>query len=291
MSVPSMMLEPEEFDLTSGFKATTPQNEPAASDLSGPPKNHTKYYMDDPMAIFLAGNRLFKVHRHFLVQESPVFECMFLCPSGGSDPDGFSNERAIPLHGVTAIEFETLLDFFYTEKFQRHTARMQEWIDLLAISTRYDFHRLREGAIDAIDHSRWPPAPRHFSAITIDPIQQIVLAERHDIPHWLPIAYTAICERSKPLEEWEAEKIGYRKITLLARAREAIRNPHHNPPEPPSAPRSRASTPVSFIEESNTAPTRPSSSNGFYHNRARVNAIVSEIFFPRPHVELEGEPD
>ncbi|KAJ7092814.1 hypothetical protein B0H15DRAFT_832572 [Mycena belliarum] len=194
--------------------------------VSGPPKKNSKYYMDDPMAIFLVENQLFKVHRHFLVEESEVFKWMFVCPSGGSEPEGHSNERPIPLPGVHAVELETLLDFFYTEKFQRYTACLRDWINLLAISTRFDFQRLRECAINAIDYSRWPQS----WLIVIDPIEKIVLAERHDIPHWLRIAYVAICERGRPLEESEAEKIGYRKTILLARAREAIRNPQHDPP-------------------------------------------------------------
>ncbi|KAJ7111392.1 hypothetical protein C8R44DRAFT_594475, partial [Mycena epipterygia] len=173
-------------------------------------------------------NQLFKVHRHFLVTESEVFSWMFFCPSGASDPDGFHLEKnhslcshmAIPLPGVTSMEFEALLDYFYTEKFQRHQAVMKEWIDLLAISTRFDFQRIREDAINAIEHSRWEQPRQWRRRITVDPIEQIVLAERHDIPHWLPVAYALICERSKPLDEWEAEKIGYRKTALLARARE-----------------------------------------------------------------------
>ncbi|KAJ7676326.1 hypothetical protein B0H14DRAFT_3684752, partial [Mycena olivaceomarginata] len=171
-----------------------------------------------------AGNQLFKIHRHFLEKESEVFHYMFICPSGPSGPDGFSNERAIPLPGVTAAEFEALLDFFYTEKFQRHQAAMREWIDLLAISTRFDFQRLRECAIHAIEQGQWTQGRRmRMRKIDIDPIEQILLAEKHDVPHWLRIAYVAICERSDPLEEWEAEKIGARKTALLARAREAVR--------------------------------------------------------------------
>jgi hypothetical protein len=68
-----------------------------------------------PRSAIQAGNQLFKIHRHFLEKESEVFHYMFICPSGPSGPDGFSNERAIPLPGVTAAEFEALLDFFYTE--------------------------------------------------------------------------------------------------------------------------------------------------------------------------------
>ncbi|KAJ7118423.1 hypothetical protein C8R43DRAFT_901562 [Mycena crocata] len=235
--------------------------------------------MEDIMSIFLVENQRFKVHRHFLVQESDVFKWMFICPPGSGEPDGSTDERPILLPGVTAMEFETLLDFFYTEKFQRHDALMEEWIELLAISTRFDFQRLRECAIDAIDHSRWRMQRPWNRRISIDPIEQIILAEKHDIPHWLPTAYALMCERSHPLEEWEAEKIGYRKTTLLARAREAVRNPQHNPPEPEPAMDTPQVEPAVVLDTVQSL-TPGSPSNGFYHNRSRVNAIVSEVFFP-----------
>ncbi|KAJ7742588.1 hypothetical protein B0H16DRAFT_1563062 [Mycena metata] len=191
------------------------------------PHNNKNYYFDDTMSIFLVRNQRFKVHRHFLMKESQVFSSMFPCPQGSSEPDGGSNERAIPVPGVTPFEFESLLDFFYTEKFQRHQAVLADWVAVLAISTRFDFQRVRDCAIDAIEHSRWnQPTGKRRKMITINP--------KHDIPHWLPLAYAAICERSGPLEEWEAKSLGYRKTVLLARAREEVRNPHHYTATPPN---------------------------------------------------------
>jgi hypothetical protein len=153
---------------------------------------------------------------------------------------------------------------------------MREWIDLLAISTRFDFQRIRECAIDAIENSRWEPAwRRHLN--NIDPIEQILLAEKHDIPRWLRIAYVKICERSNALEEWEAEKIGARKTALLARARETVRNPHKlTPSPPPPVPPEQEWSPRS----SGQSTPEPAQSNSFFHNRHRVDFIVSEVFFP-----------
>lgn len=58
-------------------------------------------------------NQLFKVHRHFLIRESPVFQWMFACPPRPDGPDGVNDQRPIPLPGVLSREFEALLDFFY----------------------------------------------------------------------------------------------------------------------------------------------------------------------------------
>ena len=67
-----------------------------------------------PLSLYLqVENQLFKVHRHFLIRESPVFQWMFACPPRQDGPDGVSDQRPIPLPGVLSREFEALLDFFY----------------------------------------------------------------------------------------------------------------------------------------------------------------------------------
>ncbi|KAJ7612315.1 hypothetical protein DFH06DRAFT_1109508 [Mycena polygramma] len=256
----------------------TPENECLASEK---PRRNKKYHIEDTMSVFLVGNQLFKIHRHFLVKESQAFEWMFLCPPPAGGAEGTSDERPIALADVTPAEFEALLDFFYEEKFQRCRASMREWINLLSISTRYDFQRLRDCAIDAIEHSKWPFTLGSMHD-NIDPVEQIVLAEKHDIPHWLRIAYVQICERSDPLSESEARKLGYHTTALLARARETVRNPHHRVPSPPPQ---EPSSPVDVLDTPNIFPIS-FPTNGFYHDRHRVDAIVSEVLFPEP-----GEPE
>ncbi|KAJ7672399.1 hypothetical protein DFH06DRAFT_1036643 [Mycena polygramma] len=251
----------------------TPENECLASEK---PQRNKKYYIEDIMSVFLVGDQLFKIHRHFLVKESPVFESMFTYSPPSDGAEGFNDERPFPLADVTPAEFEALLDFYYEDKFQRSRATLREWIDLLSIATRYYFQRLRDCAIHAIEHGM-PEFSIEFWE-RIDPVEQIVLAEKHDIPHWRRIAYVQICERSDPLSESEARKLGYQKTTLLARARETVRNPHHRVPSPPPQP----SSPVDVkLDTPNILPI-PIPDNGFYHDRHRVDAIVSEVLFPEP---------
>jgi hypothetical protein len=155
---------------------------------------------------------------------------------------------------------------------------MREWINLLAISTRFDFQRLRECAITAIEHGR--RNNRKGPVQDVNPIEQLLLAEKHDIPHWRRIAYVKICERSDPIQEWEAEKIGARETALLARARETIRNPHHRVPSPPPFNSILSYSHIPIVIDASLPRSPGPSSNGFYHNRHRVDAIVSEVFFP-----------
>ncbi|KAK7042601.1 BTB domain-containing protein [Favolaschia claudopus] len=232
-------------------------------------RHSEKYYFDDSLSIFSVEDKLYKIHRHFLRKESTVFDGMFTSPPGADGEDGCTDARAIPLPDVTRSEFEALLNFFYEETFQRGEASTEEWMELLAISTRFDFQRLRERAIGALD----PLLSRGKGR----PIERIALAEKHDIPQWLRIAYVDICERGPPLNESEAEKIGTRKTVLLGRAREMIRNSGYRIPSPGymygyggvSAPGS----PVQLQQEEE--PGHP-----FYDNRHRVDFIVSEVFSP-----------
>lgn len=56
---------------------------------------------------------------------------------------------------------------------------------------------------------------------SIDAVDQVVLALKHDIPAWLTAAYTSICEREKPLTSREAAKLGGEIPFMIAEAREA----------------------------------------------------------------------
>lgn len=90
---------------------------------------------------------------------------------------------------------------------------LEEWIAVLSISSRYDMENVRRKAIAQINSHR----PR------VDPVEKILLAEKHDIPFWRSSAYASLCQRESPLEEWEAEKLGLKVTVQLARAREAVR--------------------------------------------------------------------
>lgn len=148
---------------------------------------------------------------------------------------------------------------------------LEECIDLLSISTRFDFEAIRQRAIHDIDY------PHPFRR-PLDPINKIVLAEKHDIPKWLAPAYAALCQRANPLELWEAQKLGMEKTVLLHRAREAVRE---------LAPGSPV-TPCYAYEPPLPQPSIPSEPYQPY-SASGVARIVSEVFFPTSRPEC-GSP-
>lgn len=141
----------------------------------------------------------------------------------------------------------------------------EEWVDLLSIATRFDFQAVRERAIDVIERRR----PR------LEPIEQICLGEKHDIPQWLAPAFESLCQRSNPLEIHEAERIGLSNATLLARAREAVRD----------------SARVTISRRPAQAyPTTGSADETQPYETSLVARIVQEVLFPPEPVYLVASP-
>jgi len=244
---------------------------PIPSEPDAPPSHDAEYYLHDEMAIFLVERRLFKIHRHFFVRESDVFRTMFSCPPGHETMEGMTDDRPISLPGITGFEFKTLLDFFYNGMHDGFKLSLKEWTAILSISSRYDMDKIRRRAIGQIISHR----PR------IEPVEKFVLAEKHNIPDWLPAAYASLCQRANPLEEWEAEKLGLRITVKLARAREAVRelNSRRGSPIRPQQPWS----PVSVQNLHDMADYER------YDNRD-VSRIVDEVFFPSVGVPNAPQP-
>ena len=89
--------------------------------------------------------------------------------------------------------------------------QLQQLLDLLSISTFYDFGLVREYAIRVIEANGG-----------LDPIDKICYANQCDIPEWLFGAYKELSQRSAPLEVSDAERIGLTTAILVAKAREKI---------------------------------------------------------------------
>lgn len=72
------------------------------------PTRHDRFYFNDGNIIFLVEDKLFKVHRYFLVRESPVFLDMFSMESD----EGQSDDMPILLERTKSLGFASLLACF-----------------------------------------------------------------------------------------------------------------------------------------------------------------------------------
>lgn len=89
---------------------------------------------------------------------------------------------------------------------------LDQWVALLSISTRFEMSKVRNRAISEITLLRGD----------IDPVDQIVLAQKYGVPEWLSDAYIALCEREQPLAAYEARKLEGDIPYMVAEAREAV---------------------------------------------------------------------
>ncbi|CAL1710181.1 unnamed protein product [Somion occarium] len=192
---------------------TSPCCSSAADVRSGASNRDSQYYFDDGLTVFAVENHLFRVHRYFLTRDSEFFRGLFTCPPPpGEVAEGQSDEKPIILEGVKESEFRCLMRFFYDGMYTPAVVSLDDWIALLSISTRYVFDRIREMAIQEI------------STKVLDPIKKIILANKYDIPQWLPPAFVDLCKRPESLSESEAETLGLKTIVRVARARESVRD-------------------------------------------------------------------
>ncbi|KAF9453368.1 hypothetical protein P691DRAFT_755627 [Macrolepiota fuliginosa MF-IS2] len=178
---------------------------PGVSEDSSKPVvyNHSFYFKDDPMAIFLVENQLFRVHRHYFIGGSEIFRDMFSIPRAVAT-EGACDEQ-IPLPEVTVEEFETLLNFFYslpqandegTVSLPDAQKKRETNLRLLSISHRFLF----------------------------DGIFKIRLGDKYGLQTWLCSAYEELLDRLESLKEEEAHALGMSRITRFIRAKDDM---HH----------------------------------------------------------------
>ena len=89
---------------------------------------------------------------------------------------------------------------------------IEDWVALLSISTRYVFDQIRDRAIAEV------------SKRMLDPVKKIMLANKYNIPQWLPPAFLDLCKRPEPISDTEADILGLRTLVRLAKARELTRD-------------------------------------------------------------------
>ncbi|OCH86748.1 hypothetical protein OBBRIDRAFT_737453 [Obba rivulosa] len=213
-SSPARSITPEKRDaeqpvLADSSASALTETDKACDSAKASSRRHPEFYIQDEMKVMEVGGCLFRVHRYILEQESEYMRQLFV-KDGES---GSSDDAAIILADVTRQEFECLLRFLYHRTPDAHSSSpVGDLLALLSVATRLSYPKIRAHAIARLDACA-PP---------LDPIERIILAEKHGIEQWLLPAYVAVCQRCHPLEDAEAEVLGVQTATRIARVRERI---------------------------------------------------------------------
>ncbi|KAF8627642.1 hypothetical protein AX15_004336 [Amanita polypyramis BW_CC] len=137
----------------------TIQEAPTASPLirlnmnmSGSPKKHEHYYLQDGNVVIQVEDTLFKLDLSMLHAKSPVFRIIVPPVYGGRTCYmGFDDEHPFVLREISATDFERLLWVLYPlNDTKKRPTTVEEWLSILKLSTkfqiddiRFSFHRPR----------------------------------------------------------------------------------------------------------------------------------------------------
>ena len=85
----------------------------------------------------------------------------------------------------------------------------EDWLAIRSIADRYCFDRVLARATREV-------AALQFH---IDPVTRVVLAQKYNIPQWLPRAYTELVSADMALTHADADRLGLRVSLMVMRAR------------------------------------------------------------------------
>ncbi|KAI0251873.1 hypothetical protein BJV78DRAFT_1207359 [Lactifluus subvellereus] len=170
------------------------------------------FHFEDSQVVLQVERNTYKVHRYFLVRESPFFRDLFSLPQSGDTTvvEGSDDEHPIFLPDTAVSEFESLLRFLYFGMHDDNNLTLKDWITMLSISTRFIFDKVRERAIKEIT--------THLDQF--NPFELIGLATKYDVQQWLKPAYEKAVTRTDLISHAEALKVPSPIVVMLMRSRE-----------------------------------------------------------------------
>lgn len=101
---------------------------------------------------------------------------------------------------------------FGATRYDLDDANLEYWVNLLSVSTRLRFNRVRARAIRTIDSK--------FESMC--PVEKFASGVTFNIEGWIFPSFSKICQREKPLSDADARKLDIITVARIARAREAI---------------------------------------------------------------------
>ncbi|QRV78371.1 The BTB (BR-C, ttk and bab)/POZ (Pox virus and Zinc finger) domain [Ceratobasidium sp. AG-Ba] len=139
--------------------------------------------------------------------KSEVFSDMFSTAQEDLS-EGSSADRPIVLGGVSAADFESLLNVLYAPRFSSSEPDLDpHFIPAFRLARKWSFKDF-EGLL------------LHHLEEQLGDIDKIIFAREFDLKEWIISSHVKLCERAEPLTSKEAEKLGVQSVLLLSRLRE-----------------------------------------------------------------------
>jgi len=105
----------------------------------------------------------------------------------------------------------SLSSFHRTRLYLALTKKVDEWVSVLQLATRWHFKDIRRLAI------------QELQALQMEPVDRIALSAEHRITgDWALNAYAHLCQRPEPLSVNEAKKLGPDTTAMISQVREEM---------------------------------------------------------------------
>ncbi|CAG7854807.1 SubName: Full=Uncharacterized protein {ECO:0000313/EMBL:CCA68695.1} [Serendipita indica DSM 11827] len=184
---------------------STSTSKPTATEAPGSevnkPTSHPRFYFQTGDLVFQVENAIFKVHRHFLMEHSPVLQDMFsashLIERSG---DGEDDSPAFVLKDDSLRGWECILSLFYPQNvFQQPRFTAVEWASILRVAHKYLMAAIEIEAMKGLQEA-CPP---------LDMVELMIVAQHVGSDELYNIALQSLAQRDQMLSFEEAEKIGF----------------------------------------------------------------------------------
>ncbi|KZV66745.1 hypothetical protein PENSPDRAFT_81304 [Peniophora sp. CONT] len=203
-----------------------------------------KFYFRQSNVKLIAEKRVYNVPRAPLERHSTFFRDLFAMPPDARLPPGWIQQEldvsgqtitvylhgandtvqlvrpnvngphhdAYLLHDVTAHEFGLFLTVLYPDDYTTHDlTTYEEWMPVLALSTRWHFAAIRKLALARLD-----------SLLRNAPIERLSISRAHGILLWRVDALRALVYRPEPLSSEEIVRLHCDDIASIMKQRERV---------------------------------------------------------------------
>lgn len=180
----------------------------------------SEYYIE--CATFQVENKLFRVPKYNLLQQSAVFCSMLASLSGGVDlttgatTKGTSDDNPIHLGDTRAEDFLGLLRMVHPlvrPGYKANDLTLTSGSGILKLATRWKFENIRKSLINSM--TSLLASPDHA-------LNQVLLGREHKVAPWLINGYSIFVVRDKSMTVAEGEVLGLVTVIRLNELRDCF---------------------------------------------------------------------